>query len=79
MEIFSDVLESALEELSTFSRRQFQQIEKDGLVFEIEGLVCEIDLAMVDNENKQRRKAVIEIMQHLRDGTYADNIEKTLA
>ena len=78
MEILSDVLESALEELSTFSRQQFQQLEKDGLVFEIEGLVCEIDLAMTDHENSQRRKTVIEIIQHLRDGSYTDNIEKTL-
>ena len=34
---------------------------------------------MTDRKNHQRIKAVIEIIQHLRDGAYADNIEKTLA
>lgn len=79
MKTLDDVVEAALEEMSTLPRQQLQQLEKDGLVFEIEAFVYEIDLAMADNENKQRRKAVIEIMQHLRDKTYADDIEKTLA
>lgn len=78
MEIFSDVFESALEELPSLSRQQVQQLENDGLMFAIEVLVYEIELAMTDNENKQRRKTVIQIMQHLRDGAYADVIEKTL-
>ena len=49
------------------------------LVFEIKGLACEIDMAMADNENKQHRKAVIQTIQRLRDKTYDDIVEKTLA
>lgn len=78
MKILNDVLEAALEELSTLSRQQVQQLENDGLVFAIEVLVYEIELAMTDPESKQRRKTVIEIMQNLRDRTYADEVEKTL-
>ena len=68
-----------LKELSTLSEQKYQQLDKDGLVFEIEGLIFEIELAMTDNENKQRRKSIINTIQNLINGTYANNIEKTLA